>query len=281
MERVIGYGNPSLFGHLGRGVQAFIDGTFRIVPHPFYQVLIIMIYCSEVEVYVPVLYILMTCKTEWAYRHALHETYVVSRYKFHPFSVTCDFEKGLHNAVRFQYDSAIINGCLFHWKQALRKKMSKLKIKKEQMTLAMEIGNIDVMTVIPRYEILTKGMFFVKDIIQAEGDLDDDDIKKWDLFWIYFKSFWCKTPEFIESWNIRDEDDAFWELQNRTNNGLEQYNRTLNSKFPSTHPQPIVFVKVLEAEAIIQVDRLEGIRRKHIVPYPHLELTIKMPTSKY
>ena len=41
-ERIMVYGNSSLFGILSGDVQLYIDGTFRIYPFQFYQCLIIM-----------------------------------------------------------------------------------------------------------------------------------------------------------------------------------------------------------------------------------------------
>ena len=43
----VGFGNSGLLGSLldsllGKGVQLYIDGTFKIVPGPFYQCLVIM-----------------------------------------------------------------------------------------------------------------------------------------------------------------------------------------------------------------------------------------------
>ena len=63
MERLMVYGNPSLFGTMNGNVQVYIDRTFRICPKPFYQCLIIMVYDLQTAVYVPVFYVLMTGET--------------------------------------------------------------------------------------------------------------------------------------------------------------------------------------------------------------------------
>ena len=44
IHRILGYGNLLLFGTLAGKVQVYIDGTFNIVPYPFYQYLIVMMY---------------------------------------------------------------------------------------------------------------------------------------------------------------------------------------------------------------------------------------------
>ena len=139
LEKIVGFGNPCLLGSLlGKGVQLYIDGTFKIVPNPFYQCLIIMAFDETLGVYVPVLYILMTAKNQWLYWHALHWVIVSTRCRIDPFSITCDFEKPLHNAVREQFKHVILNGCLFHWKQALRRemKMKDIGIRDEKISMA-------------------------------------------------------------------------------------------------------------------------------------------------
>ena len=79
-----------------------------------YQCLIIMAFDNTTGVYVPILYILMTTKTEEHYLHAIHCLMVVSDYKLKPNSITCDFERALMSAFRTKFPNADMFGCLFH-----------------------------------------------------------------------------------------------------------------------------------------------------------------------
>ena len=144
----------------------------------------------------------MTGKHENLYWYALHWGFVASNWKLDPFSVTCNFEKGLHNAIRGQFVGSILNGCLFHWKQEIRRKMIFLKINAKQIKLAMSKNVLDILTILPQDEILSKGIFYVRDIIDTECK-DVEDVKKWDFFWNnYFKKYWVSSEEFIKTWNI-------------------------------------------------------------------------------
>ena len=256
LHRIMGYGNPSLFGLLHGKVQLFIDGTFKIVPHPFYQCLIIMVYDVQTQVYVPIMFILMTGKTETLYYHVLHWVIVASNWKFDPNIVTCDFEKALHKAISDQFDTAEINGCLSHFKQALRRKMIKSKFSPESVEMAMTKNVMDVLTILPRNEILTYGIPYVRSCI-----IETADKEKWDMFWnTYFIKFWMSSDNYIATWNIADGGKTCNDLQNRTNNPLESYNRKMNGKFSTPHPSFPVFVMTIEEEARDQVQRLENIR---------------------
>ena len=73
LKRIVGLGNPVILGSLvGKEVQLYIDGAFKIVPDTFYQCLKIMAFDETLGVYVHVLYILMTAKNHWLFYHALH-----------------------------------------------------------------------------------------------------------------------------------------------------------------------------------------------------------------
>jgi hypothetical protein len=45
-------------------------------------------------------------------------------------TVTCDFEIALINSVEKSFEGAVLIGCLFHWKQAIRRKLIALKCDK-------------------------------------------------------------------------------------------------------------------------------------------------------
>ena len=73
-----------------------------------------------------------------------------------------------------------------------------------------------------------------------------------------------KSPSFIITWNVfgHYRDEAV-KLQ-RTNNGLERYNPTLNSKFNGKQSL-LSFINVLDMEARDQVAKLDEIRNGHVV----------------
>ena len=112
-----------------------IDGTFFTVPHPFSQLIVVMVYDEQLELHAPALHVLVTgklCthyalidlltnelnintigKSEWVYWHAFHWTLVTAKLKFDPACVYLDFEKALTNAARDQFKDAILACCFF------------------------------------------------------------------------------------------------------------------------------------------------------------------------
>ncbi|KAG4240934.1 hypothetical protein PC116_g11102 [Phytophthora cactorum] len=127
-----------------------------------------------------------------------------------PATVTCDFEHGLMNAITEQFPLVKIVGCLFHWKQALRRKMVELRIARPQISAVLRPGVIDVLTIIPVDQIADKGIRFVRAQMDETGNKT-----KWDAFWRYFRKTWM-TSYGADLWNVNSMTESGIDLQNRT-----------------------------------------------------------------
>ena len=216
-----------------------------------------MVFDDQTDCYVPVFYVLLTSKTQQIYIQALRWIQITVARKICPVTITCDFEIALQNAISIVFTDAIVNGCLFHWKQAIQRKLIDLKFKYEIVERMMWDHTLEILTLINPSEIKWKGIPYVRSII--DGDLDHDDMVKMEKFWNYFDKFWMRSPSFIVTWNVFGHyKDKQMKLQ-RTNNGLERYNRDLNEKF-SGKQSLLSFIKILEEEARKKVRLLEDIR---------------------
>ena len=104
--------------------------------------------------------------------------------------VTCDFELALINAVQSVFPFAKINECLFHWKQAIFRKLASLKFhnEKEINTYTMHENLMDIFVVIPQNKNITKGIPFVKDNVK-NSILEADDKKNWIISGFILKGF--------------------------------------------------------------------------------------------
>ena len=244
VDRIVGFGHPALFSLISGSNELFIDGTFKIVPKPFYQVLVIMCYDQQLRVYVPIMYILMTGKTEVLYRHALSWVNAIVLGHSAPKMVTCDFEKGLMNAVEYTFKNVTVNGCLFHWKQAILRKLKEIRFSNEQVPYQMVSRSVlDVLTVIPKAEVATSGISYVKSLIAEKMNLCETDEVKMRIFWAYFERTWLPL---VSKWNIHDEFNEYVKVLARTNNGLERYNKRLNSLFNTNHISILNFISTLK-----------------------------------
>ena len=222
-----------------------------------------MVFDEQTDKFVPVFYVLLTTKNEAIYRHALHWVKVAVGHKINPASVTCDFKKALHNAVKMEFPHSIINGCLFHWKQAIYRKVMSLKFDEPVIDRFKDRLVFEQLTLIPPNEIRTYGIPYVREIINF--DLSSSNMKKMEMFWEYFENFWLSSPSFIMSWNVKHHPPYLAKKMMRTNNGLERYNCTLSDLFNQLCPSLINFIKILELEARNQIDYLDNIRKGLVI----------------
>ena len=158
IQKIIGWGHPDLIFQMKHGkVNLFVDCTFKCVPRGFMQCLIMMMYSYDYNTYIPVFYVLLESKTELVYHHALEQCIGASDWKLDASTVSCDFETGLINQCKFQFRSTKIVGCLFHWLQALRRKLIKFHIPANLITtLIGPEGTANILTEIPINEISSK-----------------------------------------------------------------------------------------------------------------------------
>ena len=124
-QRNTAFANPENVFLLGsKALDIYVDATFESVPRPFYQCLVIIIFDVQTNTYVPVVYVLMTHKTQELYWHAFNALIVISKWILDVATYTSDFEKALFNAARNQFGRNLPGlhvGCLFHLKQAWRR----------------------------------------------------------------------------------------------------------------------------------------------------------------
>jgi hypothetical protein len=261
-HRVIGWSHSGLRRVLRYpGVHLFIDATFKVVPEPFKQLLVIMAKDAGNDMYVPVFHILMTGKTTYLYKFTLSLCVAVLGSNIGIATVTCDFEKALMQAVKgmppgllimmfnLRYTHAgvfgnetVIIGCLFHWKQANRRRLIGLKVSDDVISRLMKPGMLDILTVIAHDEIATIGFEFIRDQLQIS---DDDESAAIEAFFEYFRSTWMNQYS-PNDWNIHRYINNE-EIANRTNNALETYHGKFNRLFTHAHPNLLDFVERLRS----------------------------------
>ena len=81
-QRMIGWAHPDLVTLASKGgLNLFIDCTFDVVPHPFTQMMVIMLYHEATHLYLPVFHVLQHLKHEDTYIEAIHQCIVAAHHK--------------------------------------------------------------------------------------------------------------------------------------------------------------------------------------------------------
>jgi hypothetical protein len=220
--------------NLGKNLKVFIDGTFRTAPKAFKQLMILMIYSDLASMFVPIMYGLLEGKHSYQYDDFLIGIEQVLEQKLDVHCVSCDFEIGIINTCKGRYiinedhwPKAVIVGCFFHWKQAVKRHLQDLKLPTDQVLGALESGMVDVLTIVKEDEIEST-ILYLTEVIKNRFNPNEQDQRKWIIYFKYFRNTWIKGAFKFADWNISALTGAD-AIQNRTNNALERYNRELNS----------------------------------------------------
>lgn len=163
-----------------------LDGTFSVTPVGYYQLLIIYIeYMNDIF---PVFYVLLSGKTAQLYSEVF-EYIEKNVFEMKPARFMCDFETGLRCAIKKCFPFAILNGCWFHYKSAIRRKMLALGLHKmiiensDAVAIYRMILNLPLLPPL----FIHKGYKFIKK--EARKRKLDSVFKP--LF-EYFESFWIE-----------------------------------------------------------------------------------------
>jgi len=101
----------------------------------------------------------------------------------------------LQNAIKWYFKRSEIEGCWFHFKQAIRGWLRNT-CRMDETLISMLLEHLNVLTVIPVEEIRYKGLPFVL----SQFDLMEDS-DKWYKFYEYFLRTWCTYYNPEVRWN--------------------------------------------------------------------------------
>ena len=105
-----------------------IDGTFKVAPEIFYQLLTIHVQKDHLSI--PRAFILLPNKTESTYRECYEKIKELLDNR-QPQNIMIDFERASINALKYVYPNAILSGCFFHFSKSLYSKVVDLGYKQQ------------------------------------------------------------------------------------------------------------------------------------------------------
>ena len=222
------------------------DGTFKVVPHIFYQLFTIFIQYKGHAI--PALHILMTSKSENLYTavlSSLHQ-YIPD---FSPLMAICDFEKAPRNSFMKIFPHILLVGCWFHYTKALHDKIKKLGLSKLYLTNKAFKKWVHQLMALPFLTEEEIHPTFVGIHLELLG-LTDLELELVSSFKMYF----------IKQWIDGSQGLSIFYNEVTTNNGAESYHNTLKTYIKTNHPNTWKFMSAMDkilSDYDLEVKRLD------------------------
>ncbi|XP_074625395.1 uncharacterized protein LOC141883714 [Acropora palmata] len=188
----------------------YVDGTFKLVRHPFKQLLTVnaFVRSGEYAKQVPLVFVLMANKKEKDYKKVLKKTIELLPSKPAIKQVTIDFKKALWAAFRMVLPAISIQGCVFHWTQAVWRKVQELGLQRaysEDDAVYKYVRKLMALPFLPHRQI---SRMFLRLEVQAQTEPLKNLVA-------YIRRQWIESTVFLpKNWSVYTQAI-------RTNNDIE------------------------------------------------------------
>ncbi|XP_068725452.1 uncharacterized protein [Montipora capricornis] len=197
----------------------YIDGTFKLVRKPFQQLVTInaFVRSGDHTKQVPLLFVLMSGKSTKDYKKVMKKVMRLLPIQPAVQQVTLDFEKAIWKALRSVLPTVKLQGCVFHWTQALWRKVQELGLQTAYSgndAVYRYIRKLMALPFLPQHEIRP---MFVLLSVQAETQPLRNLIE-------YIQEQWIDSTIFLpRDWSVFNKPI-------RTNNDIEGWHNALNRR---------------------------------------------------
>ena len=224
-----------------------MDGTFKAAPSMFHQVY--SIHAEVMGQIMPIVVALLPAKDEMTYTR-MFRLLQASTHQYglllQPNTICIDFELAMMNTIREYFPDARIRGCLFHYAQALWRKVQTLGLVNrysDDPAFNRMVRRASALPLVPPHLVDEVWMTAMNEVNDPEST----------VFMDYVTDTWvdnisARFP--IEVWTQYDNIDG-----HRTNNNLEAWHYALNRELGKPHPNLFRFIEILQEEQQVRVEQ--------------------------
>lgn len=258
-DRMLIFSTRRNMGLLAQSEHWFADGTFKTVPHLFFQ--LYTIHGLKCNTTLPLVYALLPNKSEATYRRLLQELKNLQP-NASPSTITTDFEQAMINAIAEEFPTATHHGCFFHFGQCIYRKIQEEGFQRRYETdadFALQMRMLSSLAFVPVGDVVTA--------FDALCDVNVIDIAAQNIV-DYFEDNWVgrlqrnqrrRSPRFPhQMWNCHERTQLGLP---RTNNAVEAWHHAFEQQISSDHPNIWRFIAAIQREQglrEVQVEQFVG-----------------------
>ena len=226
-DKIIIFSTSVNLRHLSKSKKIYVDGTFQTCPQLFYQIFTLhsMTYGKQF----PFAYCLLPGKSRTIYLRAFELIKQKSHelgYIMNPTAFLTDFELAIIQAIELTFPTTEVNGCFFHFTQALNRKISKLGLQiayREDVSFFRFVRQTIALAFVPVRNVR---------LVWREVKATAPNLQRVDEFISYFEETWLVGNFPLDLWNVFKMDSN----SPRTNNHIEGWHNKLNGSQKSLIP---------------------------------------------
>ena len=206
--------------------KVYVDGTFKLVDRPFYQLFSIQGFVEHAGVFklVPLAFVIMSRRREEDYVAVFESikqkcnAQSEDGYGMDLRAICLDFELAVWKAIRVVFAGiVIIKGCLFHWIQCIYRAVKRLgfiRAYKRNEDFRRWVRELMALAYLPHAHITPEFDRLATDVRGANGQAIIQ----------YMRNYWITSEQFKpQNWSV-------YNLDHRTNNDLEGWHSKFNNK---------------------------------------------------
>lgn len=251
---------------LARSDHWFADGTFKTVPHLFYQ--LYTLHGLQNNIAVPLVFALLPDKNKATYVKFLRKVKELEP-AVSPLTLLTDFESAMIGAISQEFSQTRHRGCFFHFSQSIFRQVQSNGLKQRYETdadFALMLRLLPALAFVPE-----------QSVVEAFERLCDKNVFPCEVQPVvdYFEDTWIgrlqrrnhrRTPHFPHCmWNCFD---GVLEGLPKTNNSIEGWHRGFETQIAADHPNIWKFIDGIQREQSLNYLKIEQLVSGQQDPVP-------------
>lgn len=224
---------------LVKGKTWYVDGTFKVVKEPFYQLLSIHCFIKSEEVMkqIPLCFVVMSGKRLKDYKAVFKAILEILPAEPNVSSFVVDFEAGIWKALRSVFNDPVIHGCAYHFTQALWRKVQELGLQTlycKRDSVYKVVKKVLALQFLP-HEDIREAFYELSSKVGVVGPVRE--------FFNYVDETWLHHNVWtVENWSVFGRSI-------RTNNDVEGWHHKLNRSAKKGNLPFYLLISLLYSEA--------------------------------